>query len=448
MSCCVETVPRRVVYNKRNHIFFNVWSFSLHQLLYDQACLTAFLPLVNFKYSAEVRSTSSQALAPIFAAACEFAIQPEAGASARSLPQHVLAPLVKAIMKQITAEDEDDLENRGALADALSEILYAAYQHKVVVGRKTWCVAMLSMNDAEEVVSSLISLLQHIFQRRSEVYGMLQGCFDEDEIADYENMLSTESQIITSFVDSIGYMLKACREAFVPIFKALVAPFFGPLLTRAGTSDVKARYAAVCLFDDCVEHCGADAASTYGQTLVPGVLDGLATEDDDLKAAAVYGAAQLARHAASNLPSPVASRLVQSLQQIVSSNVQGEESALVEGAISSLATMTLFPSSPCKSLDRIDRGAILDAFLQAMPLRNDDSEAQVRIVLFRLVVKVCLPMNIFYLNFEWHFVFVPCTVLPRRPLQYARSRRNQSYLPSSSIIANHCSDVPTSFRRR
>lgn len=348
---------------------------------YAESCLTSFLPLVGFKYSMEVRSTTSQALAPIFSSACENAVTGEA--RARSLPQQVFAPIVKSILQEIavakTNNDSDDImDDLVAMADALSDIFFAAYHHKA---DNKWCIAVLGPNDADEVTSKIIKLLQNVFVERQGFWAN-DG---KDEEMKIETRLSMSSQLITSLVDCIGYILKSNGANFLKTFEDHVVPFLGPKLVQSTNGDDRAaQHAAICLFDDCVEHCGPDAAATYGEVLVPGIVDVLATQrhsddSDELLAAAVYGVSQLARHAPPNLLVPVINGIVPCLVEISASYHVDSDNALAEGAISALASLLLFPFAPFKTFSSdIDTASVLDAFLNTMPLRADETEAQVK----------------------------------------------------------------------
>jgi hypothetical protein len=349
---------------------------------YTEPCLTSFIPLVGFKYSMEVRSTTSQALAPIFSSACENAVTGEA--RARSLPQQVFAPIVKSILQEIATagtenDSEDIMDDLVAMADALSEILFAAYHHKA---DNKWCIAVLSPNDADEVTVKVIQLLQNTFMER-------QGFWsndDNDEKMHIEACLSMSAQLIASLVDCIGYILKSNGVKFLKTFKDRIAPFLGPKLIRStGGNDKAAQHAAICLFDDCVEYCGPDAVAEYGKMLVPGIVEVLTTQrnsedSDELVAAAVYGVSQLARHAPANLLVSVIG-IVPSLLEIAACYQVDSDNALSEGAISALASLLLFPSAPFKTFHtNVDSAKVLDVFLNAMPLRADETEAQVKIL--------------------------------------------------------------------
>jgi len=144
---------------------------------------------------------------------------------------------------------------------------------------------------------------------------------------------------------------------------------------------------AVCLFDDCVEHCGVAAAQTYAPMLLEGIreaLDNTVMQNEgevELKKAAVYGIAQIVRHAPTSLPPATGQDLLSKLYDIVKEveTVQKgdlEHVALVENAVSAMASLALFPGSPlCDSVP--DKGALMNVFLRCLPLEEDFDEAKI-----------------------------------------------------------------------
>ena len=283
-----------------------------------ESSANAFLPLVHCEYSGEVRSTSSQALSQIFKSACMFAIDDSSNSVQKALPQNMLPALAKSLTKQLAKEnDEDDIETRYAIADALSEVMYDGFTHKNAKGEH---IARILASDAREIVSGLMALIQSCLSRRSTLLTeMTLDLVDHDEIARCQEKAQAEADLLTHLVDSVGYQIKWLRDEFSPIFDAHMAGPLGQFLT-AGTVDVRARFAAICLFDDCIEHCGSHAASAYSQALLQAVLEGtddqLNSGDADLKQASVYGVAQIARHAPKSLSPEIGQKLLMRMYNI------------------------------------------------------------------------------------------------------------------------------------
>ena len=303
----------------------------------------------------------------------------------KALSQSLLPTLVKALTIQLAKEcDEDDVENRYAIADALSEVMYDGFTHKAEDGQR---VAQISVFDAKEIVASIMALIQSCLSRRLDLMSeMLVNLIDNDHLARCEEKVRAEAELLTHLVDSVGYQLKSLGEKFLPIFAELVAGPLGQLLTTSGTRDVRARFSAVCLFDDCIEHCGLQAASTYSPMLLQGIIEGMDDKknegDMDLKQASVYGIAQIARHAPKSLPPLLSQELLMGVYNI-SKEVETvpksemKNLALIENAVSSIASLALFQGSPL--FDYVtDKAVLIHVFLCGLPLIEDYCEAQVR----------------------------------------------------------------------
>jgi hypothetical protein len=351
-----------------------------------QESIRAFLPLLSFKYSADVRSTSALALATMFDSACEYAVE-EPGSAHGKLPQHVIGLLVQGITQQFPVEDEDDAETLFGLADSLSDILYAAFCHRHANDGRG--VANVTVNDARAAVSLLIQVMGACLGRRQTLINMISSSdgtyLDEDEKAECETGLENESKLLTPLVDSIGYMLKLLGPEFNPVFDQLVAPAFGKLLI--GTSDTRARFAAMCLFDDCVEHCGSAAATKYSSKLVEPILHGIDDtkngQDMDLKQASIYGIAQVARYGPPTTFRLVVAQIIHFLKPVsnevnTTAKDDMDNACMVENAVSALVSLALFEHAPFAKMKGVDTSSILTTFLNSLPLREDETEAQVR----------------------------------------------------------------------
>lgn len=205
--------------------------------------------MVNCIYSGEVRATAALALSQVFRAACLASAEDFTNTKKRNTCQHILNVLPKALVSQLVKEnDEEDVENRDAIADALSEVMYDVFNQ---VGPNGERVVLLSASDAKESVSSIMNLIELCLNRRSTLFSQREtDIIDEDDRARCEEKLSAEAELLTHLVDSVGYQLKSLGVEFVSIFAEHIVGTLGKLLTSSGTSDIRARVASVCLFDD------------------------------------------------------------------------------------------------------------------------------------------------------------------------------------------------------
>jgi hypothetical protein len=191
----------------------------------------------------------------------------------------------------------------------------------------------------------------------------------------------------------VGWTLKTLGPAFLPIFEQYVAPILGPHLTNNSSSssssadghsvvDIRARLAAVCLWDDVVEHCGSDAAAKFSPQLVQGVLLGMVDNDEEeLQRASIYGLAQMARYAPSAVLVPHASFILQHLMAILTDESKKEtenSAAILENSVSALASLVLLgPTPPFQNNNLVSNEAALNILLKSLPLSIDYDEAKI-----------------------------------------------------------------------
>lgn len=343
---------------------------------YSKPCLDEFLLLVRFKYSSEIRATAAQTLAAVFEAACQYG---ETGDM--ELPATYLPMIARSIAKQIENEDSSDSEVVYALADSLSEVYYSVYSRLTDHGPSL--LRKFSLTDAKTVVQLCMQSMVSCLGRRENITRILSGTegalTGEDEREEYEGLLRSEEALLSPLVDSVGYSLKFLKQDFVPIFESHVVPILGPYL-RDG-NDIRARLSAVCLFDDCIEYCGASAAVKFAPMLIGGVMLGLDEstngQDEELKQASIYGVAQMARHAPSDVLAPHIQSILSHLVSIT--NVRKEDSennVIFENAVSALASLLLIGNAPFKSTSFVKHETVLNTFLAGLPLRQDEDEAK------------------------------------------------------------------------
>ena len=340
---------------------------------FAKACLDAFVPLVAFRYSSEIRATAAQALAAVFEAACAFGEE-----ETMEIPRAFLPLAAKAIATQSLEEDAVDMENVFALADSLSDILRSVYVRLGSHGHVL--LNNLNLDDAKLIVQKCMESMVACLKRRSLITQRMVNASSEDELDDCQRELDHEGELLMPLVDSVGYTLKFFKQAFVPIFETEVAPVLGQYL-RAG-HDIPARVSAVCLFDDCVEHCGGEAAAKFAPQLVEGAVRGMDPAsnggNEDLTRASIYGIAQIARFAQSSVLASYAPPIVNRLVSYATAETQEDSNpAIQENAVSALASLVLFEKSPFRGSSLIKRETALRIFLSSLPLREDEDEAKI-----------------------------------------------------------------------
>ena len=175
---------------------------------------------------------------------------------------------------------------------------------------------------------------------------------------------------MTNIINAVGYVLKAQREAFIPLFDQLIAPFYGPLL-RAEQPAL--RHIAMCTFVDVIEYCGPAAHKHLAQ-FAPLLLEpsNLANEEPELRQVCVYGINQIAKHAPQYFGQQCQQALQQCVQIVTAANAADDENVFVtENAVSALGTIAVGHAAPA------DQPQLLALWLSKLPLREDEEEARV-----------------------------------------------------------------------
>jgi hypothetical protein len=342
-----------------------------------QTCLDAMGAMVNFPYSADLRGSVAQTLAAVYDAACTSGAQ----VGSMEISGRYLPVLASRISKQIVNEDESaDIETLHAEADALSEILHSVYLHLEHHGEQL--LAHYAVRDAQQVVQQCMSALVSCLKRRDKIassrYGLKGIQPSDDEIQELDHSLRGEEELLIPLVDSVGYNLKLFRQDFLPSFERFVAPVLAQYLQLQPGKDHRARVAAICLFDDCIEHCGIAAASKFAPMLVEGATLGLDddSEDQDLLRASIYGIAQICRNSPSSVLRQFEAKILTRLVSIVQGVKNNDNKAVYEYAISALASLTLFGMPPFMNSQFMDRNEVLPILLQNSPLTVDYDESK------------------------------------------------------------------------
>ena len=330
---------------------------------YFAATWKALEPLLVYKYHPDIRTAATLSMSALV----------EAGFDSDQEVASSIPRVATVIAQQLVNEANTEAEDMFALADSLSGILYSAFS------RKHEYEAVLQhhfLNQiAKEIVQNCGQALQKCLQRRSVLAAQMTQSSSPDDKALCQEQLEEEQKLMTPLVDSIGCSLKIMGPSFAPIFEQKVVPLFGPFLTQ--NVDTRARWSAVCLFDDCIEHCGPEAAARFAPQLLPAVLSGMKDpSDEDLQRASLYGVAQMARRVPASILAPHADAVIPTLASIARQPKDSVDLGVHENAISALASMVLFTSAPFRGkFIKVETATQL--LLDCMPLTEDFDEAQI-----------------------------------------------------------------------
>lgn len=236
-----------------------------------EALLPLLGPLIQCPHS-EIRSSAALCAAAAFDCIVEAgkAGQRDAATAAQPLLLQILPLLVDQMDK------EQQTEARQYLAQAIRDVLRAcAESGGVSKATGAFALPVTKLGHAEctaVAVKVRESMLQSLI-RRSEIEQQFEAD-DEMEEEDYDALLEAvgeEASTMSDLTDCMGYLIKAEREAFIPIFDAHVVPLLQALLSPPGPgkkNPATLMAVSICLFDDMIEYA-SPAAHKYLPTFLP-----------------------------------------------------------------------------------------------------------------------------------------------------------------------------------
>lgn len=244
--------------------------------------------------------------------------------------------------------------------------------------------AKLSPQQMQACVAVCQVLVGESMERREE----RQKHAAEDEVdEEEEETLAEEAEreeiLIQSIVEGVGSLLKVYHSAMLPLFDSVLLPIFQPFLQpTAIDSD---RVAALCVFDDLIEHTGADGGNArYVPVLLPVFLQYAADNSVEVRQAAVYGLGIMAEHGGAAFDASMQQQAAQALGALIEKPdaFSEENGSATDNAVSALGKL-------CKVSEPIAAQA-LPRWLQTLPLKSDKEEAR---TVHRQLVEFCEASN-------------------------------------------------------
>jgi len=341
-------------------------------LPYVQEVAKTLVPLIRFQYMDDVRTGAMAAMPELLNCAVKACQKGVAGATLELVTQlkdFMFAPVLEQL------RNEPDTETLAQLLDSWNEVIACGSECPA---------ARLTAEQMAEAMARNAEMLQESIKRREE-----RKTADEEEADDYdeeqlEEEMEREEVLVQNVVESIGALFKVYSSAVLPLFQQhLLAIFQAMLQPNAITTD---RVAALCVFDDIIEHCSADgAADVYVPTLLPAFLAYAKAEENEVRQAAVYGLGVLAAHsraagfgeAQMQQAAQTLGSVVQDPQAFSEDNASASDNAV--SALGKLCTRSEAIAQVCRPM-----------WLQCLPLKCDQEEAR---AVHRSLVELCETMD-------------------------------------------------------
>ena len=96
-------------------------------------------------------------------------------------------------------------------------------------------------------------------ERRDERAKAQEEEADEEEEEQMAGEAEREEILVSNVVECVGTLMKAHHSAYLPVFEEQMAQIVMAMLQPAAIDSD--RSAALCVFDDLIEHCSADGGA-------------------------------------------------------------------------------------------------------------------------------------------------------------------------------------------
>lgn len=338
-----------------------------------QEVANVLVPLIRFQYMDDVRAAAIGAMPELLNCAILAAQKGVPGASAELIAQ-LKDFMLEPILQQL--KTEPDTETLSTLLDAWHEVIDLGAESEA---------AKLNPKQLHETVAVFQEIHKESIERRNErAKAEEQEELDEEDQDEMAVEMEREEILVQNIVECLGSLFKVYRSALLPLFEQLLLPFFKAMLQPSAI--VTDRVAALCVFDDVIEHCSADSvADKYVGDLLPAFLMYATDSATEVRQAAVYGLGVLAEH--SRAPTFADQQLGQAAQALLGvieapDAFSDDNASASDNAVSALGKL-------CARSEAIGQAA-WPRWLAKLPLRTDQEEAR---SVHRKLVELCETTN-------------------------------------------------------
>jgi len=340
-------------------------------LPYVQEVARILVPLIKFHYMDDVRTASMMAMPELLQSAVIALQEGEPGASVvliQQLKDFMFAP----IMQQL--EKEPDVETLTCMLQSVSEVISQGEVPTPEEGADpnaaaAAAAAALTPPQQQQCTQVLCKLVTESVERRAErAKAQEEEEPDEEEEEQIAGEAEREEILISNVVECVGTFMKAHHSAYLPIFEEQMAQIVMAMLQPSAIDSD--RSAALCVFDDLIEHCSVDGgAERYIASLLPFYLQYSQDANTEVRQAAVYGIGVLAEFGKAFLGEAEQQQCAQAMIQVMEApEAWFEDNATAsDNAVSALGKL-------CKLSDNI-AAAAFPRWLKVLPLSADKSEA-------------------------------------------------------------------------
>lgn len=290
--------------------------------------------------------------------------------------------------------DETDGTARLCAAEALRDVVKSCYcsgnEHEN--GSRSGFALLLPQSLSERVVREVLTRCGESLERRKAKEDLIlsnEGYDAEDKEAGASQM-EEEEELLTTYADVFGQLLKLHGEQFLPEFDHFIAPAFSKYLDSHQPESL--QKVAIFLVDDLIEF-GGTGAQKYIPNLLPIFMANSLSPSVSLVQSSVYGIAKAVYSAPQVVISQVGLGVVLNCLVAVAdlsattTNLKEEEEedceddyeGTVENAVFAIGTICSEPAyrSALQTMDAASVDQLCRLWLERMPLKLDEVSSKI-----------------------------------------------------------------------
>ena len=313
----------------------------------DEIMREIALPGLLFYYHDGVRSSSAKLLPELLN--CIKLAHP----NDQSILAQAWTPVLSKLLDLLKSEPSMEI---------LGEVYESFYECLEVVGPQ-----LLAPQHMEAFITSTESQIVDYGRRvdaRAQDHKAGDVDLEQDEDALYD--IELDEELLSQINKTIHVLFKQHKTNFIPYWKRLLIYIH----KFSASSDPNCRQWSICIYDDLIEFCGADAWQLKDEFVRP-LAAGLSDSASEVRQAAAYGIGCAAQHGGQVFADLVAQSLPSLFTLCAPGEARSEENVYVaDNASCSIAKICRFNSSGVNALDEV-----IDAWILTLPVTHDTDEA-------------------------------------------------------------------------
>jgi len=249
----------------------------------------------------------------------------------------------------------------------------------------------LSNEQLQTLVEVLLRLFKDVQDRKHDrLSRKKEEDHDEEEEEKIEDEEQNDQSIVSQVSELIGVLARFYKQTFPPLFQSFIMPLVVEMMKP--TSPAADRQAALCIFDDIIEHLGANSLA-FLQHFYPLAIQYVGDEEPSVRQAAVYGMGLIMECGGDQVKSVVSDVLSRLSQAILLPNARDETYRLAtDNAIAAVGKLIKFQAA------NIDYPQTFAMWLSFLPVTADKIESKVTYPLLCEFVESNNP-NVFGANY-------------------------------------------------